>query len=74
MYYLCDRYYDKVHWDGVRLTLNQLHRYEAAIQEACRIKGIWGLIDGTVRPIARPTERQEEYYSGHKCYHGPKYQ
>lgn len=72
--YLFERYHEKLFWDTSRLTLDQLHRYEAAIQSACGFRGIWGFIDGTVRPIARPMEQQEQYYSGHKCYHGIKYQ
>lgn len=33
-----------------------------------------GFIDGTVRPIAQPIDEQQQYYSGHKGYHGIKYQ
>lgn len=71
---LYDRYHEKLFWDQSRLTLEQLQRYEAAIQGGSGIYGIWGFIDGTVQPIARPTVNQENYYSGHKCYHGIKYQ
>lgn len=34
----------------------------------------WGFIDGTVRPICRPSENQMEYYSGYKKVHCVKYQ
>ncbi|KAH7933206.1 hypothetical protein HPB49_010344 [Dermacentor silvarum] len=27
---------------------------------------LWGLIDETARPICRPKQNQESYYSGHK--------
>lgn len=35
---------------------------------------IWGFVDGIVCPIARPVEEQQHYFSGHKGYHGIKYQ
>nr|CAI5833161.1 unnamed protein product [Callosobruchus analis] len=34
----------------------------------------WGFIDETPRKICRPSQNQEEYYSGHKRYHCLKYQ
>lgn len=34
----------------------------------------WGFIDGTVRPICRPSQNQREYYSGYKKVHCVKYQ
>lgn len=34
----------------------------------------WGFIDGTARPICRPSINQMEYYSGHKRQHCVKYQ
>ena len=34
----------------------------------------WGFIDGTARPICRPTRNQRLYYSGHKRYHALKFQ
>jgi hypothetical protein len=38
------------------------------------IQNCWGFIDGTVRPICRPSNNQDEYYSGHKRLHCVKYQ
>ena len=35
---------------------------------------IWGFIDGTARPIARPTRGQRLWYSGHKRHHVQVYQ
>ncbi|RPB18597.1 hypothetical protein L211DRAFT_863844 [Terfezia boudieri ATCC MYA-4762] len=73
--YLYKRYQKKLEWDFRRLTLTQLRKYEATIARACpRIHGIWGFIDGTVLPIARPTANQEDFYSRHKGYYGIKYQ
>ena len=34
----------------------------------------WGFIDGTVRPICRPSENQKLVYSGHKRVHSLKFQ
>ena len=34
----------------------------------------WGFIDGTPRPIARPTRNQQIMYSGHKRTHCIKFQ
>ena len=33
----------------------------------------WGFIDGTVRPICRPSVNQNIVYSGHKRVHGLKF-
>lgn len=34
----------------------------------------WGFIDGTPRPMARPTRNQQIMYSGHKRVHCIKFQ
>ena len=34
---------------------------------------MWGFIDGTVRPICRPSINQKLVYSGHKRVHGLKF-
>jgi hypothetical protein len=34
----------------------------------------WGFIDGTLQQTCRPSEHQQEVYSGHKRKHGMKYQ
>ncbi|KAM7311147.1 hypothetical protein ISCGN_008054 [Ixodes scapularis] len=34
----------------------------------------WGFIDGTARPICRPSKDQRPYFSGHKRVHALKYQ
>ena len=45
-----------------------IHAKGAALQQC------WGFIDGTVRPIARPTRNQRIMYSGHKILHCLKFQ
>ena len=44
---------------------------EMARPDLCRC---WGFIDGTFRPIARPTRYQRSAYNGHYGTHGLKYQ
>lgn len=38
------------------------------------VNNLWAFVDGTIRPVCRPTENQREYYSGHKTTHCVKYQ
>ncbi|KAJ8915566.1 hypothetical protein NQ315_012451 [Exocentrus adspersus] len=38
------------------------------------LQNCWGFIDGTARPICRPSHNQEQYFSGHKRQHCIKYQ
>jgi hypothetical protein len=69
------RYRDKLFWDPHRLTLQTLQRYAHATQEAGGVSRVWGWIDGTIRPICRPsTVEQRPYWSGYKKTHGFKYQ
>ncbi|KAE8216896.1 hypothetical protein CF319_g8875 [Tilletia indica] len=57
------------------LTPSRLRQYaNVAEKQGCPLKGVWGFIDGTVRPIARPTRGQRNFYSGHKRIHGIKFQ
>ena len=73
--FLYERYREKLLWDSRRLSLDQLNTYVQAIDDTVgESTQTWGFIDGTVRPVARPTEEQQRYYSGHKGYHGIKYQ
>lgn len=38
------------------------------------MNNIWAFIDGTIRPICRPSVDQQLYYSGYKKVHCVKYQ
>jgi nuclease HARBI1 len=38
------------------------------------LKTCFGFIDGTVRPVCRPTDIQHQHYNGHKRQHALKYQ
>ena len=63
-----------------RLTsLNLVWLDPAAFSDAVHSQGAalnncWGFIDGTVRPIARPTRNQNIMFSGHKRVHCIKFQ
>lgn len=57
------------------LTRNKMNSYAQAINnKGGALQNCWGFIDGTARPICRPSFQQEEYYSGHKRHHCIKYQ
>ena len=61
------------------LTLNLVWLDHKAFSDAVFAKGAaldncWGFIDGTVRPIARPSRSQAVMFSGHKCIHCIKFQ
>ena len=47
---------------------NAIHLKGAALSNC------WGFVDGTVRPICRPSQHQEVMYNGHKRIHALKFQ
>ncbi|KAJ8930729.1 hypothetical protein NQ314_016435 [Rhamnusium bicolor] len=57
---------DSLHW----LNHNRFQQYaEVIVAKGARVPNCWGFIDGTIRPICRPSVEQEDYYSGHKRVH-----
>ncbi|KAE9343150.1 hypothetical protein PF008_g9812 [Phytophthora fragariae] len=64
-----------LYFDAVRIAKN-LDRYCQAIaaKTPAYIEGVWGFIDGTVRPICRPGIGQQAVYNGHKRVHAFKFQ
>ncbi|ETP37297.1 hypothetical protein F442_14888 [Phytophthora nicotianae P10297] len=62
-------------FDVDRVTAN-LDRYCRAIaaKNPNHIEVVWGFIDGTVRPVCRPSLGQEALYNGHKRVHAFKFQ
>ncbi|KAL3203672.1 hypothetical protein MRX96_041788 [Rhipicephalus microplus] len=57
------------------LSLNDLEEYsEAVYNRGAPLRNCWGFVDGTARPICRPTVNQRIYFSGHKRQHSVKYQ
>ena len=43
-------------------------------QQGAQLDHCWGFVDGTVRPISRPTHNQRIVYNGHKKVHAIKFQ
>ena len=70
--HLQSRYCRIIHWHPI-LTYTKIQSYSQSLHQAGGLSGIWGFLDGTFRPICRPTEDQEFYYSGYKKLHGFKY-
>ena len=61
-------------WDHVRLTPEKLAQYARTIErKGAPIGTVWGFVDGTIRAIARPTQRQHACYNGWKRKHCLKY-
>ena len=55
--------------------INNLQKYADAIhQKGAPLTNCFGFIDGTVRPICRPTHNQRVCYNGHKRIHSLKFQ
>ncbi|CAM9615735.1 unnamed protein product, partial [Heterosigma akashiwo] len=52
----------------------QLYAMKIEAKSGGAVHNVWGFIDGTVRPTARPVRGQREFYSGHKKAHGLRYQ
>lgn len=59
----------------LKVWKDQIETFSSAIFRKCHTYATCiGFVDGTVRPICRPTEGQKYVYSGHKRCHGLKYQ
>lgn len=62
---------NNIHW----LTEQRLQIYaQSLLSKGSSIHNCWGFIDGTPRAICRPSQDQQEYFSGHKRFHCLKYQ
>lgn len=72
--YLISRYGETLWWDKRRLCYTTLRGYERAIHQVTGLKGVWGFVDGTLRPFCRLGENQQTYYSGYKKTHSFKFQ
>ncbi len=59
----------------LKTLLPRLQLYADAIHfKTRRYDNIFGFIDGTFRPIARPTHWQKQFFSGYKRLHGFHFQ
>ena len=62
-------------WNQPFLTPACLQEYACAIaRQGSPLTNCFGFIDGTVRPICRPGEKQRVVYNGHKRVHALKFQ
>ena len=62
-------------WNQPFLSPAALQEYAQAItRKGSPLTNCFGFIDGTVRPICRPGEKQRVVYSGHKRVHALKFQ
>lgn len=52
----------------------RVQRYVEATSAKCPLPNCWGFLDGTVRPMCRPTRQQRAFYNGHKRVHSLKFQ
>jgi nuclease HARBI1 len=70
-----ERFKATIAFDEDRLTPERMAAYAQAIQgKGAPLDRCWGFIDGTVRPICRPTRMQRHVFNGHKRVHALKYQ
>ncbi|XP_070379835.1 uncharacterized protein [Dermacentor albipictus] len=57
------------------LNLANIALFSQAVHDrGAPLTNCWGFVDGTARPICRPTYNQRMYFSGHKRVHVVKYQ
>ncbi|KAJ9263877.1 hypothetical protein DTO212C5_7409 [Paecilomyces variotii] len=56
------------------LTYQRIQHYATELEARSGTQRIWGFINGTFRPVCRPSQNQRFYYSGYKKLHGFKYQ
>ena len=62
-------------WNRDLLNPGALQRYAEAISgKGGPLDNCFGFVDGTVRHISRPNERQRIVYNGHKRVHALKFQ
>ena len=62
-------------WDKHRLTHEFMRRCAATVRrKGAAMRNIFAFIDGTVRPMCRPSTMQRFVYNGHKRCHALKFQ
>ena len=67
------RYHAIVEWHPY-LDCDGIRSYAEGLTKSANTVEIWGFIDDTSRPICRPGEDQEVFYSGYKKIHSIKFQ
>jgi hypothetical protein len=74
--WLCQRWHHLLRL-GQRLTPERLDRFVAVMRRSPHnvpFRGVFGYIDGTLRPYCRPVVEQQRVYNGWKRVHGLKFQ
>lgn len=57
------------------MSTDNLTRFAAAVEEkGTALQNCWGFVDGTVRAVCLPGEKQRVVYIGHKRIYALKYQ
>jgi hypothetical protein len=73
--FLYEKYSSLFEWDQNRLHPECLERFCNKISEkGVPLEKVFGFIDGTVRPMCRPSKHQRKCYNGHKRVHALKFQ
>jgi hypothetical protein len=67
------RFFPKMRCPNV-LSADQIQRFAHAVSEKSGIDVVFGFLDGTVRPICRPSIGQSEFYTGKDRLHAIKFQ
>lgn len=70
-----EHHYRLTQWNNNLLNPASMERYAAAIyRRGGTLENCFGFIDGTARPISRPSEHQSLLYNGHKRIRALKFQ
>jgi hypothetical protein len=73
--YLYQNFSCLLKFDQRRLTPDKLQYFAKRVHEkGAPLRTIYGFIDGTVRPISRPSIAQKMHFNGHHRIHALKYQ
>jgi hypothetical protein len=56
------------------ISAEDLHRFSSAVAKKSGLDIVFGFLDGTVRPVCKPGDAQNELYNGKDCVHALKYQ
>ena len=67
--YLYKRWKDRLAWNPGHITYQKILEFSDAIERLGGGPLYWGYLDGTVRTICRPIDKQRLWYSGYKKAH-----
>lgn len=66
-------YRDKLEWNSNRLSLETIKGYAEIFKQTIGVSGVWGFVDGTMRPFYRLGGNQQDFYSCHNHVYISKY-